>query len=821
MMKRILPALLVLWVIGSAGCDRADNVREPGRAHASLWPAARGGDPIDRDIEKRISELMSQMSVEEKVAQTIQGDINSLTPQDVRTYRLGSVLNGGNSAPNRDVKAPASEWLKLADAFYDASMDTTGGRLAIPVLWGTDAVHGHNNIVGATVFPHNIGLGAMRNPELIRRIGEVTATETIVTGQNWTFAPTLAVVRDDRWGRTYEGYSENPEVTASYAGQMVEGIQGSVGTDDFLGKGKLIASAKHFLGDGGTLNGKDQGDNVSSEEHLRDIHAAGYLEAVPAGVQTIMASFNTWQGVKMHGNRSLLQTILKDRMGFNGFVVGDWNGHGQVDGCTVTSCAPAFNAGLDMFMAPDSWKDLYENTVRQVESGEISEARLDDAVRRILRVKFRAGLFEKGRPSDQPGAGDFAMLGSDDHRAVARQAVRESMVLLKNNGGLLPLAPSSTILVAGDGANNLEKQTGGWTLSWQGTGNLRSDFPNGETIWEGLRTAVSAAGGTAVLSEDGTYSIRPDVAIVVFGENPYAEFVGDRENLDYDVPESDGLAILQKLKADGIPTVSVFVSGRPLWVNPELNASDSFVAVWLPGSEGGGVADVLLARADGSVRSDFSGKLSYSWPRTAVQTPLNTGDANYDPLFAYGFGLTYSDQSDLGLLPEESGILASADGNGVWFDDGEFAPAYELQTSGAVSVGRVDREAQEDSRQLTWTGSGSAWVTSDATDYTRESNGDMVIQLDYRIDSAPAGSVELVAGCGDTCEGRVDLMTLFQDSQPGEWYQLSVPLNCLAERGADMSRLVSPFGLRASEAFTVSISRIALEANTGNAICPN
>lgn len=337
-----------------------------------------------------------------------------------------------------------------------------------------------------------------------------------------------------------------------------------------------------------------------------------------------MVSFSSWNGVKMHGNRSLLTGVMKDRWNFDGFLVGDWNGHGQVAGCTATDCAAAAIAGLDMYMAPDSWKELYRTTLAHARDGTLPTARLDDAVRRILRVKLRAGLFEAGKPSDRPYGGRFELLGSKEHRALAREAVRESLVLIKNAGGLLPLKPEATILVAGDGADNLTKQTGGWTLSWQGTGTKRSDFPNAQSIWEGIAAEVKAAGGSAMLSADGRYTKKPDVAIVVFGEDPYAEFQGDRPDVGYDDPKT--LALLRSLKADGVPTVAVFLSGRAMWVNPFLNASDAFVAAWLPGSEGGGVADMLFGKAE------FRGKLPYSWPKSSDQTAVNVGDTNYDPL---------------------------------------------------------------------------------------------------------------------------------------------------------------------------------------------
>ncbi|MEM9568319.1 MAG: glycoside hydrolase family 3 protein [Cyanobacteria bacterium P01_E01_bin.34] len=597
-----------------------------------IWPTTTGGAPLDPAIETRVEELLQSMTIEEMVGQTIQADIASVTPDEVKEYGLGSVLNGGNSAPNNNVRASAAEWLALADEFYNASKDTSDGRKGIPALWGTDAVHGHNNVIGATLFPHNIGLGATRNIDLMRQIGRITAREVSVTGMDWTFAPTLAVVKDDCWGRTYEGYSEDPNIVKNYSTAVVQGLQGELDTPTFLGNEQVIATAKHFLGDGGTVNGTDRGDNQDSEDNLRDRHGAGYPPAIEAGVQTVMASFSSWNGEQMHGHKGLLTHVLKERMGFNGFVVGDWDGHGKVPGCSNSSCPEAYNAGLDMFMAPESWKRLYENTVEQVKSGEIPRRRLEDAARRILRVKLRLGLFEKPSPSARPLAGNYELLGAPEHLAVARQAARESLVLLKNQNKLLPLKPNQRVLVAGDGAHNIGKQSGGWTLSWQGTGNSNGSFPNGESIWEGIREAVEAGGGEAELSVDGTYEEVPDVAIVVFGEDPYAEFKGDLDHLEF--TSELGLELLKSFQAEDIPTVAVFLTGRPLWVNPELNASDAFVVAWLPGSQGGGVADVLVRQPNGAIHYDFKGKLSFSWPRTAVQT-VNRGDTNYDPLFPY------------------------------------------------------------------------------------------------------------------------------------------------------------------------------------------
>ena len=633
--------------------DQPPAEEQPPAEDNVAWPQLTQPLTNDVELEARIDQLLDAMTLEEKIGQMIQPELRYVTPQDVRDYHLGSVLNGGGSWPDGNKSASVEDWLAKADGFYQASMDTSDGRLAIPIMWGTDAVHGHNNVMGATLFPHNIGLGATRNPELIRNIGTVIAREMRVVGQGWNFSPTVAVARDDRWGRTYESFSENPDLLEGYAHAMITGLQGGPDTEDFLADGRVIATAKHFIGDGGTQGGMDQGNTTITEEQLRDVHGQGYFGAIEAGVQVIMASFSSWQGDKMHGNQFLLTEILKNQLGFDGVVLGDWNGHEFVDGCTQSSCPQSVNAGLDMFMVPNQWRELYANTFAQVRSGEIPQARINDAVRRILRVKLRAGLFELGLPSERAYGGDKSLLGSDEHRALARQAVRESIVLLKNQDQLLPLDRNIRVLVAGDGAHDIGKQNGGWTLTWQGTGNANSDFPGATSVYEGIAQVVESAGGEVELSVEGEFEQTPDVAIVVFGEDPYAEGQGDRANVDYQ-PTSD-LALLRQLQDQGIRTVSLFITGRPLWVNPELNASDAFVVIWHTGTEAGGVADVIFRDKQGQINHDFTGKLSFSWPRTAVQTPLNRGDGQ-QPQFGYSFGLSYADNGNLPELSEASGL---------------------------------------------------------------------------------------------------------------------------------------------------------------------
>ena len=605
-----------------------------------IWPKVASDVKQDPEIESRVKAILDKMTVEEKVGQLIQAEIKSISPKEVRKYNIGSVLSGGGSTPSDKAAEDKRTWLAAAQKYYDESVKKPNKRAAIPVIWGIDAVHGHNNVVGATLFPHNIGLGAARNPGLIRQIGEVTAREVTVTGLKWTFAPTVAVARDMSWGRHYESYSENPALVAKYAEAMVVGLQGHPARGDLFVDDKVLATVKHFIGDGGTDGGTDQGNTIVSEEELFKIHGQGYVTGLRAGAQTVMASFNSWNGEKAHGSHYLLTEVLKNQMGFDGFVVGDWNGHEQIPGCSNASCPEAINAGVDMIMVPTDWRAFYGNTLGQVKNGTISMERLDDAVTRILRVKMRIGLFDTP-PMKQKFAGMTPIIGHEKHRAIARKAVRQSLVLLKNEGDVLPIGGSGHVLIAGDAADDISRQSGGWSVSWQGRGHTNADFPGGTSIGAGIQAALAAAGGSSELSKGGSYQQKPDAAIVIFGETQYAEFEGDlKGNLAFTGASAE-LSLMKKLKGEGIPVVAVFLTGRPLHVPDYMDASDAFVAAWLPGSEGGGVADVLIGKADGTPNFDFRGKLSFSWPKRADQSSLNMGDEGYDPLFPYGYGLNY------------------------------------------------------------------------------------------------------------------------------------------------------------------------------------
>ncbi|WP_380003870.1 glycoside hydrolase family 3 protein [Dyella halodurans] len=811
---------------GHAKADDAQAV------HPEQWPRATWPLPKDAALEQRLAALMAKMTVEEKVGQLIQADVLSVTPEDVRKYRLGAILAGGNSKPNGAQLANAEQWKALSEAFYRASMDTRDGHVAIPLLFGIDAVHGHNNAVGATLFPQNVGLGATHDPSLIREIGAATAAEVRATGINWTFAPTVALPQDVRWGRSYEGYSQDPALVMQYAAAMVEGLQGKVGTPEFLDSSHAIATAKHFLADGGTKNGKDQGDAEISETALRTLHAAGYPPSIDAGVQTVMASFSSWNGQKMHGNKALLTDVLKGRMDFQGFVVGDWNAHGQVQGCTNDDCAASINAGLDMLMAPDSWRGLYEHTLAEVKSGVIPMSRVNDAVARILRVKLRAGLFDAGAPSTQPLVVKSAeLVGSPAHRAIARRAVRESLVLLKNNGGVLPIDPRKRILVAGDGADSISRQSGGWTLDWQGTGLKNENFPGAQSIGAGIVEQVRAAGGAADIAADGHYTGKPDVAVVVFGEDPYAEFQGDIPNLLYRPGDDRDLELIRRLRGDGIPVVAVFLSGRPLWVNREINAADAFVAAWLPGSEGGGVADVLLRTRDGRVANDFRGKLSYAWPRSAVQ-------GQGEPQFPLGFGLTYADHTALPKLSEASGISGEQIPVGDYLERGKAVHGYTFTLVGAdgaavpgdvssastadasLRMAGIDFKAQEDARRFAWNND-KAQLTIRAhspMDLDREANGDVLLVMTIRVDALPTQDAWVGMGCGNGCQGHVALGPQLAKLTPGKWVRVGVPLKCFRAAGVDMHHVDQPFAWGAGKGTELAISRVALGTDVDQVI---
>jgi len=802
---------------GLSGATRSDD--QPAVVHPKLWPESKSPIGLDAKIEKHIDDLLKRMTVEEKVGQVIQPEWKSISPAEVAQYHIGSIENGGGAVPGGNKHSTVQDWVNLIEPYYDASVDPARNRVIIPLIWASDAVHGLNNVYGATLFPHNIGLGAAHDPDLIRRIGEVTAAEVRSTGMDWSFSPTIAVARDDRWGRTYESYSEDPKIVAQYAAAMVTGLEGSRST--FLDKDHVVSTAKHFLGDGSTDGGRDQGDSLASEADLIRLHAAGYVQAIDAGTQSIMASYNSWHGVKMHANKALLTSVLKGQMGFDGFIMGDWNAHGQIPGCTNADCAQAFNAGVDIFNAPQDWKKLYANLVREVNDGTIPTGRLDDAVRRILRVKMRMGVFDEPAPNKRPYT--YQPIGTSGHRAVARQAVRESLVLLKNNG-VLPIKPNGTVLIAGDGANNIAMQAGGWTLSWQGADNGPNDFPGATSIYEGLKAEVDAAGGQALLSPDGTAPQKVDVAIVVFGETPYAEFMGDQSDVALHHDNAESLEILKKLKAQGIPVVAVMLSGRPLYVNPQINAADAFVEAWLPGSEGEGVADVLTGK------NDFTAKLSFSWPKRPDQTPLNVGDATYDPQFAYGFGLSYAAPEQPRVLPEVADTTKYGEKN-VYYAKGTAWNGYKFsigdsnashmdyvgtRTTLSGSAGLMLESQPDGALHAVWNGKSKAWLEMGAdkpTDISREASGAMMLSLTVRINMTPTTEVRLGVG-----SASVPVTAELKSHPVGSYATLAVPLSCFSAQ--DLRKIPTIAHLETSGSLDLSLSDIRLAETRTGAACP-
>ncbi|HVI98312.1 MAG TPA: glycoside hydrolase family 3 protein [Sphingomonas sp.] len=651
MTRRALLASAVSMLL-LAGCGpraerNASDEAAPGAALAD-WPAHKSPIPRDPAMEKRIAQIVDGMTLEQKIGQMTQADIRSITPEDVRRYYIGAVLNGGGAWPDMDKHAAPAKWVALSDAYYKASM-ATDMKVPVPVLWGTDAVHGHNNVVGATLFPHNIGLGAAHDPELMTRIGRATAKAVRATGITWAFAPTVAVAQNERWGRSYESWSSDPAEVARYAEAMAHGLQG-----DFAGGDDVIATAKHFLGDGATWRGIDQGESRIGRKQMIAEQAAGYYAALDAGVQTVMVSYSSWNDVaagknygKMHGSHELLTDVLKGRLGFDGIVVSDWNAIEQVPGCAIDHCPQAINAGIDMAMVSDKWKSFIANTVADVREGRIPMARIDDAVTRILRVKLRSGLFDHA-PSASPYSGEADALQA---RALAREAVRKSAVLLKNDRAALPLARKGRLLVVGKSADSFADQSGGWSITWQGTENKKADYTTGETLLAALRDAWGA--DNVVYSPDGkgVDPSRFSAVVAVIGEHPYAEYEGDIRypaTMQHSARYPEDLAVLRRVAGKGAPVVSVFYSGRTVYANDLINLSDAFVAAFLPGSEAGGIADLILRKPDDAPAYDFTGRLSFAWPGSACTIDDAPGMAIQ---FPRGYGLSYATQHETSALP--------------------------------------------------------------------------------------------------------------------------------------------------------------------------
>jgi beta-glucosidase len=581
----------------------------------------------------KVRELLSQMTLEEKIGQMTQVEQDALKDvKDIQKYFLGSLLSGGGSDPKAGNSLAA--WTDMYDGYQEHALKT---RLRIPILYGADAVHGHNNVLGAVIFPHNIGLGCTRNPRLVEAAARVTAEEVRATGINWTFAPCVTVPRDERWGRTYEGFGESPELARTLGEAAVRGLQ----RNDLSNPLSVLACSKHFIGDGGTKIGTasfvnpqrkrllDQGDTQMSEAELRKTHLQGYISTVKAGVGSIMPSYSSWNGIKVSGIKRLLTDILKQELGFEGFLISDYAAVDQIANDYKSAIEQSINAGMDMVMVPRKYDEFFSLLRELVKEGKVPMTRIDDAVTRILRVKFAMGLMNQSR-SPLADRSLHKIFGSAEHRELARDCVRQSLVLLKNEKKILPLPKTSArIHVGGKNADDIGNQCGGWTIEWQGkSGDVT---PGGTTILKAIQNTVSPA-TKVTFSKDGAGAGGASVGIVVIGETPYAEGVGDRDDLA--LGEEDVTAI-HNMKQAGIPVVVVLLSGRPMIINRVLQQCDAFVAAWLPGTEGQGVADVLFG--------DYkpTGRLSISWPRSIAQIPINVGDKNYDPLFKYGFGLTF------------------------------------------------------------------------------------------------------------------------------------------------------------------------------------
>ena len=769
-----------------------------------------------------VDELLSEMTLEEKVGQTIMADLDFIKPSDLDRYPIGGILNGGNTSPNGNQRASTNEWKQLAQDFYDESI-TSGAD--IPILWGTDAVHGHSNVFGATIFPHNIGLGASANEKLLKDIGSAVAEEVLATGLYWTFAPTVTVPQDYRWGRTYEGYSESPELVSKLGEAFIYGLQGS--GEQFLGSNKIIGTAKHFLGDGGTYLGVDQGDTKVSENILKEIHGTPYYSALDACIQTVMASFNSWNGSKVHGNEYLLTEVLKNQMGFDGFVVGDWNGHGQIPGCSNGSCPESLIAGVDMYMVPENWKDLYRNTLRQAENGDIPIERLNDAVRRILIVKERLGLFNGKKPSNSP----FSEVGLQHNRDISRQAVRESLVLLKNNKNVLPIKQGKRVLVIGPDADSLKTQTGGWTLDWQGTNNQNKDFPNSITFLDALKEEIGAENVTHVQFLNNVNAEDYDLAIVAYGEQPYAEGVGDRSNLNFSSKRH--IAFLELLAENKIPTVSLFFTGRPLWVTKEINLSDAFVVAWLPGTESRGMTDVMV-NSD-KTNYDFTGKLPFSWPKNTYQANLNFYDATSDPLFAYGYGLTYKDNivvpdldegeinnnEQLSKIELLKGTISE---NFIGYIQESNLQQVQLSSNkvssqnNIVKVDLIDVDKQDDTLnlQINETDHLNSFLLLSKEILNLRSFDDGYINLRARVNNTN-DDIKYLISCGIGCTPVLDLSEFLTESD--SFIDYSLPIKCFSNNSSlDLSKVNLPLYIATKGPLDLDLMNVEIGRQKGEKV---
>lgn len=653
-MKRILILTLILAFLliacGEKPLTPAESAVPTTAANdtGTASPTATITDQSQSPIDARVEDLLDQMTLEEKIGQMTQVEKNSIGPGDITKYFIGSILSGGGGSPTDNT---VKDWYAMVEGFQKEALET---RLGIPLIYGVDAVHGHGNLKNATIFPHNIGLGATNNPDLVEKIGRATSEEILATGIPWNFSPVIAVVQDVRWGRTYEGFGESTEIVTSLGTAYIRGMQTLTASDAAAPDQSILtlATPKHYIGDGATVWGSsrtesyklDQGNMQVPENVLRELFLPPYQSAVEAGALNVMASFSSWKGTKMHAEGHLLTDVLKNELGFNGFIVSDWQGMDQINPKDYyASIVTSVNAGVDMNMVPYEYVKFIDTMKTAVNNGDISESRVDEAVRRILRVKLALGLFEHPMPDPKYQS----TVRSREHLELARQAVRESLVLLRNEENILPLSKDTPIIfVAGQGANDIGLQSGGWTLEWQGkTGNDNE----GTTIFSGLRSALTP--GTQIeFNRDGDFSefkdangnpLMADVGILVLAEKPYAEGVGDAADVSLTDNE---LQLLNQLRKQSRALVVILLSGRPRVITDGLPLAEAWVAAWLPGTEGAGIADVLFGD------HPFTGKTAYSWPRSNEQLPINVntsaGTAGCDaPLFPFGYGLAYGEST--------------------------------------------------------------------------------------------------------------------------------------------------------------------------------
>jgi beta-glucosidase len=815
--------------------------------HYKDWPAIAAPRPPDAALDARSRSIVAQMTLAQKIGQMTQAEIKSITPDQVREFYIGSVLNGGGSWPHGNKHASVQDWLTLADQYYAASM-SVDAKVKIPVIWGIDAVHGDSNVFGATLFPHNIGLGAAHDPALIHAIGVATARAVRATGIGWAFAPTVAVAQNVRWGRTYESFSDDGPLVHAYARAYVEGLQGP------FGKANVMATAKHFVGDGATAGGVDQGIAKVDKLTMINVHGAGYFGALQAGVLSVMASHNSWDDVadgvsygRMTGARSLLTGALKEKMGFQGFVVSDWNAIGELPGCTNASCPQAINAGIDMVMVPDDWRAFIANTTRQVQAGEIPMSRIDDAVRRIVRAKLQIGAFDL-RPSQGAGAGDASRL---QDRPLARRAVRESLVLLKNNHDVLPLKRGSRVLVVGKSADNIANQVGGWSITWQGTGNDNADFPNATSVLAGIREVDGAA---QVGFSSDLHGVDPktyDAVIAVIGETPYAEMIGDlapAATLRHSDRYPEDLAVLKAAATAGKPVITVFLSGRPLFANDLINLSDAFVAAWLPGSEGAGIADLLFAGGADQPKFNFRGTLGMPWP--GVPCPY-ASDGKADWLFARDYGLHYPSRHELPTLPTHAEVTTCAKTSTLAVFQTLAKPPFTLYFGSAdgtqaqavgndlnaridwpaqhpqLSLRTVQVNTQQDAKAVTWHAPARFFVRSaPSVDLRPLLAAHGALQFDVVVDTPATGPVQLYLGCGDACTRTLDVSRLFAGYRPGTRHAVSIPLRCFSTAALDFAQVEVPFGVLAAQPFAAAFADIRVtadadaDAGAGSTACP-